>query len=259
MSSRERWRGRLFMGHGRLVYVGPAGSTARHAHHAFQIVLAGDQPLLLSAEGERPQPCKAALIPPDAPHAIDAPAASAVMIYVDPDGAAGRRLQRLVVPRAPVDAWRRAAEPRLLALTPRPPESWADADRLAGAVIDQLVPDDEQPRPVHPAITRVLRALPDLLDRPVRLKQLAAHGGLSPGRISHLFTEIVGIPIRPYVLWLRLQHAALHLERGASITESAHAAGFADAAHLNRVFRRMFGVAPSDVVGWVEWITPRSG
>ena len=33
--------------------------------------------------------------------------------------------------------------------------------------------------------------------------------------------------------------------RGASLTEAAHLAGFADSAHLSRTFRAMFGVAPS--------------
>jgi len=31
-----------------------------------------------------------------------------------------------------------------------------------------------------------------------------------------------------------------------SITEAAHAAGFADGAHFSRTFRRMMGFTPSD-------------
>ena len=34
------------------------------------------------------------------------------------------------------------------------------------------------------------------------------------------------------------------------------AAGFADAAHMSRTFRRMFGVAPTEVVGLVRWVLP---
>ena len=37
------------------------------------------------------------------------------------------------------------------------------------------------------------------------LDAVAARVGLSPSRFLHLFTMSVGVPLRPYVLWLRLQ------------------------------------------------------
>jgi AraC-like DNA-binding protein len=63
----------------------------------------------------------------------------------------------------------------------------------------------------------------------------------------HVFTESVGVPVRPYLLWLRLQRAACDLVNGASVTTAAHAAGFSDAAHLTRTFRRMLGTTPTDI------------
>jgi AraC-like DNA-binding protein len=77
-----------------------------------------------------------------------------------------------------------------------------------------------------------------------RLSELA---GLSPSRFMHTFTESLGVPLRPYVLWLRLQHAAGRLLAGASATEAAHEAGFSDAAHLSRTFRRTLGTTPREI------------
>jgi AraC-like DNA-binding protein len=34
---------------------------------------------------------------------------------------------------------------------------------------------------------------------------------------------------------------------GASMSEAAHAAGFADAAHLSRTSKKMFGFPPSQI------------
>ena len=79
------------------------------------------------------------------------------------------------------------------------------------------------------------------------LKTLADIAGLSPSRFMHAFTESVGVPVRPYILWLRLQRAACDLMDGASVTSAAHRAGFADGAHLTRTFRRMLGATPTDL------------
>src|SRR4029453_15865292 len=57
----------------------------------------------------------------------------------------------------------------------------------------------------------------------------------------------LGVPVRPYILWLRLQRAACDMMNGASVTNAAYRAGFSDAAHLTRTFRRMLGATPSDL------------
>jgi AraC-like DNA-binding protein len=80
------------------------------------------------------------------------------------------------------------------------------------------------------------------------LKTLAGIAGLSPSRFMHVFTKSVGVPVRPYILWLRVQRAACDLMDGASVTSAAHRAGFSDSAHLTRTFRRMLGATPSDLV-----------
>ena len=61
----------------------------------------------------------------------------------------------------------------------------------------------------------------------------------------HVFTASIGIPLRPYLGWLRFQRAARAIVSGIPLTDAAMAAGFADAAHMTRTFRRMFGVPPS--------------
>ncbi len=82
-------------------------------------------------------------------------------------------------------------------------------------------------------------------DSDLSLPALASAAGLSPGRLMHAFTESVGIPMRPYLLWLKLQRACALIVAGAPLGDAAHAAGFADAAHMTRTFRRMFGATPS--------------
>lgn len=77
---------------------------------------------------------------------------------------------------------------------------------------------------------------------------VAASVRLSPSRFLHLFTLSVGVPLRPYVLWLRLQCGARELAGEKSVTDAAYAAGFSDAAHFTRTFRRMIGATPSQIL-----------
>ena len=102
---------------------------------------------------------------------------------------------------------------------------------------------------LHPGVRRVLRYLgePQAASNDLSLKTLAGIASVSPSRFMHAFTESVGVPVRPYILWLRLQRAACDLRDGASVTSAAHRAGFADAAHMTRTFRRMLGATPSDL------------
>ena len=57
-----------------------------------------------------------------------------------------------------------------------------------------------------------------------------------------------GTSFRAYLLWTRLNVAIQFAMAGRSWTEAAHAAGFADSAHLTRTFRRMFGMNPAALV-----------
>ncbi len=52
---------------------------------------------------------------------------------------------------------------------------------------------------------------------------------------------------RPYLLWRRFLKVWELLAQGESLSAAAHAAGFADAAHLSRTSKQMFGFPPSSM------------
>lgn len=77
---------------------------------------------------------------------------------------------------------------------------------------------------------------------PISLARLARELGVGSDHARHRFAAEFGLPFKRYVLWQRLRRAGLALQRGAGATASAHEAGFADAAHLARTLKAMFGV-----------------
>jgi AraC-like DNA-binding protein len=226
---------------------GPGWSVALHAHHAMHFVLALDGPLRVRTS-QRGRWAKAAglLTSPDSPHAIDARGVEMLVIFFDPESDVGAALwPAMQVPLRLISEGERAELLRGVEDF-RSMES-AEAARWAGqaATTLGLTPRGTK-RVLHPDVRRLLERLRSSgVDDDTSLEGLAKAVGLSPSRLMHVFTESVGIALRPYLSWLRVQRAACAILAGTSLTDAAHLAGFADAAHMGRTFRRRLGLVPS--------------
>jgi AraC-like DNA-binding protein len=253
---KSRWTGSLYLTERFLGYAGPVDRTELHAHHAIQVVLAREGRLRLRDAEGRIESGRAAVIPCDTAHAIVDPAGSVLILYVNPDHLTGRRIARLSISES-ASAWFAAGKRFARVALPKTAHTADDFEHAAREITKRLVgefAEAARPVPIHPAVRRLLSSLPSRLDGDVRLATLAKDVGLSAGRLGHVFTETVGIPLRPYILWLRLQRAAAEVRDGGSLTTAAHAAGFTDASHLSNTFRRMFGLSPSSVAASVRFI-----
>jgi AraC-like DNA-binding protein len=102
--------------------------------------------------------------------------------------------------------------------------------------------------PRAPSDPRVLAAVDYIgarVSETVTLPDVARAVHLSAERFRHLFVQETGMPLRTYVLWRRLLLVWTLLMQGETLSGAAHAAGFADSAHLSRTARSMFGLPPS--------------
>jgi AraC-like DNA-binding protein len=143
------------------------------------------------------------------------------------------------LPEAVVERWRGAlGDPETL-----------DSYRLDAWVRSELV-DPSHQRSIHPGVRRVVDYIRryGLERHATSLVCLAQVARMSPSRLMHVFTDSLGIPPRPFVAWLRVQHASAALALGHTVTEAAHIAGFADAPHLTRTVRRTIGVTPRQLI-----------
>jgi AraC-like DNA-binding protein len=116
-------------------------------------------------------------------------------------------------------------------------------DEITNEILSPLLQTKQQYRPRDERIDMVL----PLLDKhsPPELSTLAKKLHLSKDRLSHLFTEEIGIPIRSYILWRRYRRALLALQSGEKLSNVAHQVGFYDQAQMTRTFQNLFGFAPS--------------
>lgn len=219
----------LSIGRGWGVYVGPVLPGRPHRHQASQLAWCPTGTVKVEgAWGTLDAPGH--VLPAGVPHRILA-AQPVRMLFVDTSLLTG-------------DA-SLCSKPHVRALTA------TQATALEGELTDWLEKPpsgapDERPLPRQsgrwPA---VFEWLEQALEAPVRVEDAAAAAGLSRSHFMHWFREASGLSFRAFVRWLRLQRAVRTLATGATLTEAAHLAGFADSAHLSRTFVATFGVPPA--------------
>ena len=242
------WRGTLLASPGHFLYVGPAGDTRLHRHHALQLVV-GLEGLFEAQLGRaEPRRYEALLIAANSEHRIDGKGLLLAIYYADGSSDEGRTLS----------AWLRGKPSRAL------PGDFAALRQLLETALAQpasvvlpflrrglaelLHGPSPNPERGDPAIETAKTLLEGSLARPLPVPELARRLGLRQRDLSARFHKQTGLTIRRYVLWLRLKAAVSALSEQRTLTEAAYAAGFADAAHLSRTFVQMFGVSPSESV-----------
>lgn len=243
-----RARGAMWVWPGLSLWLGEAlgGENDEHAHHALQLTFALDGRFRLNTDDRLIEDAPAAAVAPDIPHGF-AGRGMIAHLFVEPESRAGRALAEqlfaeTVLAPLPMDtlggpvaalhgAWRNADVATLAAV----------AQQLVNALAPAPSPRLDPDRRVRHAAEAIARRCHE----PLALDEFADAAGLSASRFRHLFATETGLPFRNYVLWRRLMRAVEIWSNGASLTDAAHEAGFADSAHLSRTFRRMFGQSAS--------------
>lgn len=99
------------------------------------------------------------------------------------------------------------------------------------------------PRPPDPRVQRVIALLQQ--DLQLGVAQLASAVCLSRDRLSHLFSQEMGMSLRKYTQALKIREAAALYNTGLSLTEIAAAAGFADSSHFSKSWAQAYGNSPA--------------
>lgn len=238
----------LYLWDARLAYASHGYVSREHAHFAATLIVALRGRFRLAIGGRSHRQCAAALIGPNRRFAIEAPRTDVLIFNQDPDSpgyaALASRLDgrgyRLLAPalfrplreefEALMHGCLDCAEARtvfegvLTLLDPRV--------RLEAGAVPRL----------DPRVHAVVCALREQRPGTVSVADLAATVNLSADRLMRLFGQQLGLPIRRFLLWLKLRSAISLLQRGRNLTHIAQDAGFYDSAHLIRTAGGMYGV-----------------
>jgi AraC-like DNA-binding protein len=239
------WHGQVRMGLGWGWFHGHVGDPAPHAHYAIQVVLSR-RPLRVWTADHGWREHRGIVLGPSLPHALGASREAVTLIYLEPDAVPGRRLRAIL-------------QDGVAVLSEAQHKAYRDALDIQAAAPDHALADVLAPvapiavvRLTDPRIDAVLAGLQASPERPVAVPELAAAAGMSLSHFQHSFRAQTGMPVRPYLRWRRLLRAMQGVMSGASLSDAAYAAGFADAAHFTRTMRRHFGITPGTLAAMVR-------
>ena len=225
------------------------GLVPPHAHYAIQVVFGSEAGVRLrTSERDEWIAYDGAIIASRQPHSMDASALryNAVLL-LEPETREGRALAEMYLHDGIVPISGDTLGHARAALF----EAWlegSDRDAIIAACSNVIRTLTGGAQPTTASDERILRAIAYInarLDQSLTLEEVAAEACLSPSRFRHLFVEQTGMALRPYILWRRFLRVWELVMRGESLSAAAHAAGFADAAHLTRTSKKIFGFPPS--------------
>lgn len=122
------------------------------------------------------------------------------------------------------------------------------AVRAAAGILPQARAELDEGRREPAAVGRAKDYIHAHLAQNISLDELSRAALLSKYHLVRTFERATGMPPHAYLVHLRLARARVLLRGGLTGAETAYRLGFADQAHLNRFFRRAYGVTPGQFV-----------
>lgn len=247
------WSGTVLLWEEQAIFYGNAADASPHESPAIKVCISlNDNFLLSGGENDGPKEYDSAIIPPGTPHAIFGGGRPMIMLVLVPEAELARPLAP-IYGRQAITRLRPEVVSRIRSLFAgfeAGGEASIDED-ICRQMIEAIAADEPHAGAeitIDPRVAQSIEWIRSGHEEGVTVKEIAAGVELSESRFSHLFTENVRIPVRRYLLWLRLRDAIHLLAGGVSLTDAAYEAGFADSSHLTRTFRGMLGITPSALI-----------
>ena len=233
-----------------VLYLGRSFDSEIHTHHAVQLTIGLDGPLCINKSTALSQRLPAVVISSETPHSLRSEGQWVASIYLEPESDDYEELIDYY-PGEQGSGYRVAKvapehTAQLLGLL-RTGLNAIRAQQLLKAMIAPSTVSERQP--LDARIIEVLKYLKKERGLNVPVVELARRVNLSPDRLTHLFRQEIGVPIRRFVLWQKLRMATSAACDGKSLTDAAQSGGFADSAHFTHSFQKLFGVNPSFLFG----------
>nr|WP_210411197.1 AraC family transcriptional regulator [Leptospira kmetyi] len=251
-------KGILYLWKSRVMFATNAMQTEFHSHYAATLAVSLEKNIHIETEKGKEE-YKVALVGPNTYHKTVSPGVEMIALMIDPEtyeyGAISNLVQSGEVKRLDPN--------NFLPLMGKLRELYygnlmdSEAWDLQLEMLRCVYPFQKPEKIVDERIQKIAQKIRTELPDSIRMKEIGKDFSISEDRLIRLFKENLGIPLRRYLLWVRIIEAVKLLMEGDNLTEAAHAAGFADSAHFTRTFKENFGFVPSVFFGHLRSIEIR--
>lgn len=134
----------------------------------------------------------------------------------------------------------------------RDPDELARQEHLAawaGRAIDKILAyaDKQRVSKRHRFIDELMAIVEQSLDQDIGLHEIADRLYVSPPYLSRLFKKETKMTFSAYIHDKKMQKAKELLQEGAKVYEASRLIGYRDISYFTRLFRKYWGVMPSEV------------
>ncbi len=237
----------LFLFDDRIVWGSASFRGDETTRPACALLIGAERPLTVTA-GREVLRTRAVLVAPNVARKLDAQGAGFYSLTLDPAHKGSRYLRdQVLAGRRLLDLGSRmnGAAVRVVRETIRGTTDCAETLRASDWLLAHFFPMAGAAAPIELRVARAASWLRRYTPPRADMRQLGELCQLSAGRLTHLFSQELGVSIRSYLRWVKMCKAADLLGRRHTVTEVAAAIGFADAAHFTRVLRTYYSAAPS--------------
>ena len=226
-----------------------------YSHHALKIAFAMENDRFCIQHSQSTSSVDAAIIKPDYPHHIDTHDTWHALLLINPESEQAKSIIDRYLYNTntyhPNIGTIKTAKKLLAPFINNSNDSF-----LAGQTIIKLIANftdhSVNRNTVEPRIQVIIDQINNCNGSLPSINHLAEQVSLSTSRLSHLFSQEMGVSLKQYLLWQKLYHAGSRIATGELIMEAAVAAGFSDAAHFTRKFTKIFGLPPSKILKTTE-------
>lgn len=244
---------RLYLWNSRVMFATNDMQTDFHSHYAATLAISLEKNITIETNLGKEE-YRVALVGPNTYHRTISPGVEMLALLIDPEtyeyGSISQSVASGEVKRLEVQKF-----------LPLIHSLWSlyygdlednEATQLQLNLLRTVYPFEKLNSTMDPRIEKIAKRIRLEIPNSIRMKEIGKDFSISEDRLIRLFKENLGIPLRRYLLWVRILRAVKELKAGKNLTEAAHEAGFSDSAHFSRTFKENFGFIPSLFFGHLK-------